>query len=59
MPQFMDSSGEQRESYVRHWLENNLVEETCIRIAHIRVTEEGQEGLGAFLEKRSPNWLQH
>jgi methylglutaconyl-CoA hydratase len=39
-------------------LDTNLVEETCTRIAHIRVTNEGQEGLGAFLEKRSPNWLQ-
>ena len=39
-------------------LDTNLVEETCTRIAHIRVTNEGQEGLGAFLEKRSPKWLQ-
>lgn len=34
-----------------------LVEDTCARIAHIRVSKEGQEGLGAFLEKRKPNWL--
>jgi methylglutaconyl-CoA hydratase len=34
-----------------------LVEDTCVRIAHIRVSEEGQEGLGAFLNKRSPNWI--
>jgi methylglutaconyl-CoA hydratase len=34
-----------------------LVEDTCARIAHIRVSEEGQEGLKAFLEKRSPNWV--
>ena len=26
-------------------------------IAHIRVSDEGQEGLSAFLEKRSPNWI--
>ena len=39
-------------------LDTNLVEETCTRIAHIRVSDEGQEGLGAFLEKRSPGWLQ-
>ncbi len=25
-------------------------------IAHMRVSEEGQEGLSAFLEKRSPEW---
>ena len=33
-----------------------LVEDTCARIAHIRVSEEGQEGLGAFLNKRVPSW---
>ena len=35
-----------------------LIEDTCGRIAQIRVAEEGQEGLGAFLNKRQPNWLQ-
>ncbi len=34
-----------------------LIEDTCVRIAHIRVSNEGQEGLGAFLNKRKPNWL--
>lgn len=29
---------------------------TIERIAEIRVSAEGQEGLTAFLEKRSPNW---
>ncbi|NQY03289.1 MAG: enoyl-CoA hydratase/isomerase family protein [Halieaceae bacterium] len=33
-----------------------LIADTCARIAHIRVSEEGQEGLGAFLEKRQPAW---
>lgn len=27
-------------------------------IAQLRVSDEGQEGLGAFLEKRSPNWIE-
>lgn len=35
-----------------------LVEDTCARIAHIRVSRQGQEGLSAFLEKRSPSWKQ-
>lgn len=35
-----------------------LIEDTCARIAHIRVSEEGQEGLSAFLEKRAPAWRQ-
>ena len=26
-------------------------------IAQLRVTEEGQEGLRAFLEKRTPSWV--
>ena len=34
-----------------------LIEDTCQRIADIRVSEEGQEGLQAFLEKRQPAWL--
>lgn len=34
-----------------------LVEDTCERIARIRVSAEGQEGLGAFLDKRQPGWV--
>lgn len=34
-----------------------LIEDTCARIAMIRVAPEGQEGLGAFLNKRKPGWL--
>ncbi len=33
-----------------------LVDETAKRIAALRATPEAKEGLGAFLEKRSPNW---
>lgn len=33
-----------------------LVEGTCELIARIRISEEGQEGLGAFLGKRPPSW---
>jgi methylglutaconyl-CoA hydratase len=28
-------------------------------ITEIRSSEEGQEGLSAFLEKRKPNWLKN
>lgn len=35
-----------------------LVDDTCVRIAQIRVSEEGQEGLAAFLNKRKPGWLE-
>lgn len=30
---------------------------TAEMIAHLRVSEEGQEGLSAYLEKRQPRWL--
>ncbi len=30
---------------------------TAEMIAHLRVSEEGQEGLNAYLEKRQPRWL--
>ncbi|GGO81339.1 gamma-carboxygeranoyl-CoA hydratase [Marinobacterium nitratireducens] len=35
-----------------------LIDETARRIADIRVSDEGQEGLSAFLEKRAPNWIE-
>ena len=35
-----------------------LIEMTCQRIADIRASAEGQEGLSAFLEKRKPAWIQ-
>ncbi|PLW84880.1 enoyl-CoA hydratase/isomerase family protein [Halioglobus japonicus] len=34
-----------------------FVEGTCEAIARIRISEEGQEGLGAFLNKRQPRWI--
>ena len=33
-----------------------VVDETAQLIASIRATNEGQEGMAAFLEKRKPNW---
>jgi methylglutaconyl-CoA hydratase len=32
-------------------------ESTARMIAEIRASEEGQEGMAAFLEKRKPNWI--
>jgi methylglutaconyl-CoA hydratase len=34
-----------------------IIEDSCGRIARIRVSEEGQQGLDAFLNKRQPAWL--
>ncbi len=40
----------------RRPLDDALMEETARRIASIRVSPEGREGLSAFLEKRPPAW---
>jgi len=37
-------------------IDKALLTDTSERIAAIRVSTEGQEGLTAFFEKRSPNW---
>jgi len=37
-------------------INENLLKDTSERIAAIRVSTEGQEGLSAFFEKRAPNW---
>ncbi|MDP4944122.1 MAG: gamma-carboxygeranoyl-CoA hydratase, partial [Alishewanella sp.] len=35
---------------------NNVIAHTQQAIADIRVSDEGQEGLSAFLDKRTPAW---
>ncbi|WP_148861625.1 enoyl-CoA hydratase/isomerase family protein [Marinobacter fonticola] len=35
----------------------DVIDDTAQRIADIRVGTEGQEGLGAFLNKRKPSWV--
>jgi methylglutaconyl-CoA hydratase len=37
-------------------IDNGLLHETAHRIALRRASDEGKEGLAAFLEKRTPNW---
>jgi methylglutaconyl-CoA hydratase len=37
-------------------IDHGLMEETAKRIARARVSEEGQEGVRAFLEKRKASW---
>lgn len=34
-----------------------VIDYTVDRIAHVRCSPEGQEGLAAFLQKRKPNWV--
>lgn len=38
-------------------LSDSLIEDTARRIAAIRVSPEGREGIASFLEKRKPAWL--
>jgi methylglutaconyl-CoA hydratase len=38
-------------------IDESIIEETSRRIADIRATEEAQEGLSAFLEKRQAGWI--
>jgi methylglutaconyl-CoA hydratase len=37
-------------------IDEQLIDLTSDLIANVRVSDEGQEGLTAFLEKRAPNW---
>ncbi|MDA0423779.1 gamma-carboxygeranoyl-CoA hydratase, partial [Stutzerimonas frequens] len=39
-------------------IDQSVIDDTAHRIADIRVSEEGQEGLSAFLGKRTPNWIE-
>ncbi|GAA3546920.1 enoyl-CoA hydratase/isomerase family protein [Zobellella aerophila] len=39
-------------------IDNAIIADTARRIADIRVSAEGQEGLSAFLDKRKPSWIQ-
>ncbi|MEN9478816.1 MAG: hypothetical protein RLZZ298_211 [Pseudomonadota bacterium] len=38
-------------------IDKNISEETAQRIARQRATAEAKDGIAAFLEKRSPNWI--
>lgn len=41
-----------------HRLDHGLMEDTARRIARARVSDEGQEGVRAFLDKRKPRWAE-
>ncbi len=42
--------------YADRAISAELIEDSCARIAAIRVSDEGQQGLKAFLEKRAAPW---
>ena len=35
---------------------DSKIDHTCRLISKVRTSEEGQEGMGALLEKRKPSW---
>jgi len=38
-------------------IDTRLIDDTADRIAQIRASDEGREGIRSFLEKRKPSWL--
>ncbi|MFZ5512392.1 MAG: enoyl-CoA hydratase-related protein, partial [Pseudomonadota bacterium] len=38
-------------------IDDAVVADTAARIARVRASEEGREGMAAFLEKRKPSWV--
>ena len=55
-PRAMAEAKQLAQDVARGRIDQYMVEDTARRIADIRVSEEGQEGLSAFLEKRKPGW---
>jgi methylglutaconyl-CoA hydratase len=39
-------------------ISQEVVIDTAQRIARVRASDEGREGMAAFLEKRKPSWVQ-
>lgn len=56
-PQAMTQAKELIKHVAHHPLDKELIHYTADKIAKIRISKEGQEGLKAFLEKRDPTWL--
>jgi len=56
-PQSQTAAKRLIEAVTNRPIDRALVEDTAERIARIRVTPEGREGVAAFLEKRAPDWV--
>ena len=55
-PQAMSKTKQLIKHVSRGDINDSMRDYTVNLIASIRVSDEGQEGLGSFLEKRKPNW---
>ncbi len=58
-PQAMAAAKQLVADVSNHPLDAELVAETAKRIAATRASDEGREGLSAFLEKRIPGWVKN
>ena len=45
------------EEVLRGKIDDKMIEKTAEWIARLRASDEGKEGLSAFLEKRKPQWI--
>jgi methylglutaconyl-CoA hydratase len=56
-PEAMRESKELIAAVVNRPIDDAVMDDTASRIARVRASTEGREGLEAFLEKRRPSWL--
>jgi methylglutaconyl-CoA hydratase len=56
-PQAQSAAKDLIHSVTRRPVDDVLIEDTARRIAAQRMSEEGREGVGAFLAKRKPAWI--
>lgn len=56
-PKAMESAKNLIQAVSHKSIDDELMEDTIERIAQIRSTPEAKEGIRAFLEKRTPNWV--
>ena len=55
-PAAMAETKDQIAGVANHPVDDRLITAAAARIARIRVSDEGREGVAAFLEKRKPGW---
>jgi len=56
-PRAMSAAKEQVARVAHAPVDQELIRDTVRRIAELRASAEGKEGLSAFLEKRDPSWV--